>query len=208
MTEFSIHVSHRDKSLSAPATRLRPGRPVPVRHLDLLSGGTIDLADGTGLTHIQFRRFAGCPVCSLHLRSFVTRKAEVDAALREVVIFHSSAEDLVAYAADIPFPFVADPKKELYGSYGVEASVRALLHPRAWPAIFRGVMAALPGVLLRRQPMPPLFPKGGRYGLPADFLISPNGIVIDAHYGEHADDQWSVDDVLSIAAKHAPNLTE
>jgi hypothetical protein len=51
--------------------------------------------------------------------------------------------------------------------------------------------------------MPPLFPAGGRYGLPADFLISPEGIVLEAHYGEHADDQWSVDDVLSIAARYA-----
>jgi hypothetical protein len=174
----------------------------------LLSGGTIDLADGFGLTHIQFRRFAGCPVCNLHLRSFVQRKADIDAALREVVIFHSSPEDLAAYASEIPFPLVADPDKALYGSYGVEASLRALLHPRAWPAIFRGIMAALPGVLLRRQPMPPLFPKGGRYGLPVDFLISPAGIVLDAHYGEHADDQWSVGDVLAIAARHARNPAE
>ncbi|HMZ13123.1 MAG TPA: AhpC/TSA family protein, partial [Mycobacterium sp.] len=25
---------------------------------------------GPGRLHLQFRRFAGCPICSLHLRSF------------------------------------------------------------------------------------------------------------------------------------------
>jgi hypothetical protein len=49
--------------------------------------------------------------------------------------------------------------------------------------------------------MPPLFPEGGRYGLPADFLVSPDGIVLAAHYGMHADDQWSVDTVLSLCCR-------
>ncbi len=33
-------------------------------------------------------------------------------------------------------------------------------------------------------------------GLPADFLIDPDGRVLAAHYGTHANDQWSVDDLL------------
>jgi hypothetical protein len=37
------------------------------------------------------------------------------------------------------------------------------------------IAVALPHVILRRRPMPALFPEGGRYGLPADFLVSPVG---------------------------------
>jgi hypothetical protein len=33
-------------------------------------------------------------------------------------------------------------------------------------------------------------------------------MIIDAHYGEHADDQWSVNDVLEIAARNAGCSTE
>lgn len=35
-------------------------------------------------------------------------------------------------------------------------------------------------------------------GLPADFLIDPDGTVAATHYGHHADDQWSVDELLDI----------
>ena len=42
-------------------------------------------------------------------------------------------------------------------------------------------------------------PRGGRLGLPGDFLIAPDGRVLACKYGEHADDQWSVDEVLRLA---------
>jgi hypothetical protein len=40
---------------------------------------------------------------------------------------------------------------------------------------------------------------GGRYGLPADLLIAGDGAVVACHYGEHASDQWSVDELLGHA---------
>jgi hypothetical protein len=39
----------------------------------------------------------------------------------------------------------------------------------------------------------------GSFGLPADFLVGPDGIVRAVKYGVHADDQWSVDEVLALA---------
>lgn len=35
-------------------------------------------------------------------------------------------------------------------------------------------------------------------GLPADFLIDADGMVVALRYGWHADDQWSVDELLDI----------
>jgi hypothetical protein len=49
------------------------------------------------------------------------------------------------------------------------------------------------------KPLPPLRPQGGRLGLPAEFLIARGGRVIAAKYGEHADDQWSVSELLEHA---------
>jgi hypothetical protein len=34
--------------------------------------------------------------------------------------------------------------------------------------------------------------------LPADFLIAGDGRIIACKYGEHADDQWSVNELLSL----------
>jgi hypothetical protein len=49
--------------------------------------------------------------------------------------------------------------------------------------------------------LPPTSPEGGRLGLPADFLIDQEGRILACKYGEHAYDQWSVDELL--AAVHA-----
>ena len=172
---------------------------VPARQLESVMGAPVRLPNPDRLVHLQFRRFAGCPVCNLHLRSFVTRRAEVEAAgIRELVLFHTNTADLRPHVADLPFDVVADPDKVMYREFGVESAPRALLHPKAWPAIVRGLAVVLPDVLRKRKPPPPSKPEGGRLGLPADFLIAPDGRVLASHHGTHVYDQWSVDELLNL----------
>jgi hypothetical protein len=97
------------------------------------------------------------------LKSFVRRKPEIDAAVREVIIFHSSAEELLLHTVDLPFDVVADLGKALYQAFGVETGKRALLDSRAWPAIARSVATSLPEVVSGERPVPPFNPAGGRY---------------------------------------------
>jgi N-methylhydantoinase A/oxoprolinase/acetone carboxylase beta subunit len=40
-----------------------------------------------------------------------------------------------------------------------------------------------------------------RLSMPADFLIGSDGTVIAARYGKHADDQWSVDELLALGSQ-------
>ncbi|WP_067819218.1 peroxiredoxin-like family protein [Actinomadura kijaniata] len=182
--------------------RLRPGDPVPARELDAVNGPPVPLPDPGRLVHLQFRRFAGCPVCNLHLRSVAARHAEIEAAgVAEVVVFHSPAGELREHAAGLPFPAVADPDRRLYREFGVESSPRALRDPRAWPVIARAVLVGTWRILLRRERPPARSPHGGRLGLPGDFLIAPDGRIVAARYGEHAGDQWTVDELLSLAAR-------
>ena len=47
--------------------------------------------------------------------------------------------------------------------------------------------------------MRPMWPTGGSLGLPADLLIGSDGRVVATKYGVHADDQWSVDELLQLA---------
>ncbi len=172
--------------------------PTSITDLHLLGvrGNPIPVPDPESRVHLQFRRFAGCPICNLHLRSFVQRHSEIqEAGIREVVFFHSGADELRPHVADLPFDVIADPDRRYYRRFGVESSPRAVLDPRAWGAILRGMTLTLAG----RFRAPELRQPGGRLGLPADFLIDTDGHVIAAKYGRHADDQWSVDELLAHA---------
>ena len=40
---------------------------------------------------------------------------------------------------------------------------------------------------------------GGPLGLPAEFLVGPDGRIKAAHYGKHAYDQWPVETLLDLA---------
>jgi peroxiredoxin len=154
------------------------------------------IPDPERLVHLQFRRFAGCPICNLHLRSVVRRHDEIEAAgIREVVVFHSPAEELREY--DLPFAVIPDPEKKLYAEFGVQASPRALLSPRAWGPLIRAVARSSVAIARRREAGPGGKQEHGRLGLPADFLIAPDGRVVASKFGQHAYDQWEVDEVLA-----------
>jgi len=181
---------------------LTVGSFVTARRLSTVSGAAVAVPDPDAVVHLQLRRFAGCPVCNLHLRSFARRNREVlRAGVREVVVFHSPAGELLPQVRDLPFAVVADPRKQLYQEFGVESAKRALLDPRAWPAIVSGVRSSLWEIARHRRPAPPRTPYGGRFGLPADFLIASDGSVIAVKYGQHANDQWSVGELLTLAGR-------
>lgn len=182
------------------ASQLKPGATIPIRALRAISGTTVALPDPDRLIHLQFRRFAGCPACDLHLRTLAKRQADLDAlGIREVVVFHSSADALRTYVGDLSFDLIADPDQRLYRAFGVESSPRALLGPRAWLPLAKAIAHGLRAVVVEGRPMPPLHPAGGRFGLPADLLIGRNGRVLASHYGDHLDDQWSADELLEKA---------
>jgi hypothetical protein len=150
-------------------------------------------AAGARLTHLQFRRFAGCPICNLHLRRLAQRHGELQhAGIHEIAVFHSDAETMRPFHTDLPFDVVADPTRELYRAFGVETSLRSVADPRAWGALLRGMTASHPKGAMTGE--------GGHLGLPADFLFDERGRIAASKYGEHADDQWSVDELLTLAS--------
>jgi peroxiredoxin len=187
-----VNGNARAKSERREATKIRVGAVLPQRDLVATSGERVQIPDTDRLVHLQFRRYAGCPFCNLHLRSVVERHDEIVAAgIREVAVFHSTVSELRSQQADVPFAVVADPTKRLYADFGVESSARALLDPRAW-------MPAIRGIRRKHRPFAADL-HGGVLGLPADFLIGTDGRVLARKYGEHAYDQWSVDEVLQLA---------
>lgn len=161
--------------------------------IETIQSSHIEIPHQEHLTHLQFRRFAGCPFCSLHLHSFMARRDEVaTAGIRGVVVFYSSAAALSPYFGNAPFAVIADPKKKLYVEFGIEPDWRAILNSRV-------VLPALRGVLTKGLRLPRIWKGENPLGLPGDFLIASNGRVLACKYGGHAYDQWSVDELLKLA---------
>ena len=172
----------------------RAGEKVKTRTLSTIDDTEVSVPAPGKTVHLQFRRFAGCPICNLHLRDVARRNAEIeDAGVTEVVVFHSSADRLRQYVADVPFAMVADPERKLYKEFGVEWSLRSVLNLSAVRAAVRGLRqtTSLTGALA---------PTENHLGKPADFLIGPDGTIRACKYGVHPDDQWSVDEMLKLAA--------
>jgi peroxiredoxin len=146
------------------------------------------------LAHMQFRRYAGCPACNVHLRSIALRHDEILATgIREVVVFHSSRQTMLEFQGALPFAAIADPEKKLYAEFGVgKMSPLSAFDPRSWRAVYRA--------LTRSPNLRGAMGKGEEHmGLPADFLIGSDGVILAAKYGAYVDDHWSVDDLLALA---------
>ena len=170
--------------------RLEVGDAAPPIQAGDVTGKDVVVPDRGGeLTHVQFLRFAGCPVCNLHLQGFIKRCAELEGAgVREVVLFHSAKRFIDDYHGAMPFELIADPERKIYRRYRIEASPFAILSPFAWPGLIEGYRLKTAGRF-----------DSTAFGQPADFLIDGAGRIVARHYGAHANDQWSVDEVLALA---------
>src|SRR5438270_12510795 len=186
---------------SGTGDKARVGDAFQTLDLTATSGQLVTVPDPAGdFINLQLRRFAGCPICNLHLRSIVTRHDEIRSrGIREVVVFHSTAAELAKHEAELPFPLIADPERELYQRLGVERRLSPLLRLRALRAAFAGETAVFGKRSTKRGALGPVKPTGGRLGLPADFLIAPDGRITALKYGKHAYDQWTVDELLGHA---------
>ena len=178
--------------------RLKMGDTVQRRELMTIHGEAIRIPDSERLTHLQFRRYAGCPACNVHLRSIARRHAEILAAgMQEIVVFHSRRETMLEFQGELPFAAIADPRKILYAEFDVgQMSWLSAFDPRSWRAVYRALTRtpSLRGAMGRGE---------DHMGLPADFLIGVDGMILAAKYGEYVDDHWSVDDILALARVQA-----
>lgn len=137
-----INLSLRCMTNPGTPSRRSVGDRIPPIQLVTLTHGTIDVP-GSRLTHLQFRRFAGCPVCNLHLRSFAQGHARLLAAeIQTVAFFHSSAKLMMPYQGALPFPSVPDPDREWYRTFGVERSLLAAAYPQVMWSAMRGLVGA------------------------------------------------------------------
>lgn len=169
-------------------SKLQTGAPLQPQQWRDVHNNPVDVPHSNRWTHIQFRRYSGCAVCNLHLHSFITRQPELESAgIQEVVVFNSTQERILADQPNSPFHLIADPRKHLYQQFGVDKSLLAVFNPAVWLFALRGALQF--GVQLPRD-------NETSFGLPADFLVNAQGKLVAVQYGKHANDQWSIDEVL------------
>jgi hypothetical protein len=64
------------------------GDKIKARTLRTVTDPHVNVPAPQRLVHLQFRRFAGCPICNLHLRDVARRRDEIEnAGVTEVVLF-------------------------------------------------------------------------------------------------------------------------
>ena len=117
-----------------------------------------------------------------------------------VRVFHSPMFALEAVFADDPppFPILADPERTAYRAYGVERSIRSLLHLSVLGRVKES----------RHEHLKPNWRdaiRDGFTGLPADFLVDAQGLLRRVHYGKDFTDSLSVSDAQEWVREPIPD---
>ena len=172
--------------------RLKPGDHAIPFSVETIDGNTVSLEQFAGRPLLlMFFRYASCPMCNLRLRDFAQHYSGLhERGLEVVAFFHSSARNILGNVGRQHYPFhlIPDPRFLVYRSYGIETS---------WLRFFLSML--LPSFYVD-------WIRSMRYGfwggvdwqmgkMPADFLISPDGIILKAHYGRDIGDHLSVAEV-------------
>ncbi|QDZ13624.1 peroxiredoxin-like family protein [Humibacter ginsenosidimutans] len=188
-------------------TRIAVGDVIERRPFTSIHDRTFTVPDDDRIVHLQFRRFAGCPVCNLHLHQVGARLGELtDAGILEVAFFHSRPEVMRDFQGELPFDAVADPERIVYREFGVERITLGMAWRALVPHVWTTAIRSLRWTQRRRGLRGSVGEGENVLGLPAEFLIAPNGTVLTAHYGRSVDDHWSVDEILSHAAAERSRL--
>jgi hypothetical protein len=106
-----------------------------------------------------------------------------------------STPQLVTQQGDIQFAVIADPTPRLHAEFGVGWSPRAVLDPHAWLAGFRAVARRRPSRRASSQQA---------LELSTDLLVAADDHILACKSGVHADDRWSLDNVLHLASRYLP----
>jgi thioredoxin-dependent peroxiredoxin len=161
--------------------KLRVGDPAPAVVMEALDGSRLDCSRPNGPVLVSFTRYAGCPVCQLHVGSVAAAVPELRARSCSVwMVFQSEPERLAAALAGWQpgFAAVADPAARCYDAFGVAPSLAGYVHPLSLLALAR---ARLAGKRHGRF-------EGRETQMPADFVLDRAGRIAFTHYGRDVGD--------------------
>lgn len=157
-----------------------------------ISGKRVNLSELRGKKIlVKFHRFSGCPVAQCQISEYITRQQELNTKGIETFVFlHSSREKIIPRYREVPgLHIIPDNEKKYYHLFDSRFLLSKLFSLASWGATFSSIFKGY-------------FPLFNRFsasisGIPSDFIINEQGVIIDLHYGKHFGDSWSVSDVLN-----------
>ena len=162
----------------------------PARNFETtdIYGKPVSLSDYKGKKIVLgFFRHVSCPFCNMHVHNLLFVREELEEkGVQVICVFESKAEKMLSssfHQGVSPIPLISDPTKELYYQYDIEFSKTKMLQSRVLDLPTDGAKDATKDLI------------------PADFFINEDFTVHTAHYGKHANDHLSIDDVLAFANK-------
>ena len=180
--------------------RLSPGEAAPAFAITDLDRRLVRLDDFRGQTLLlSFFRYASCPLCNLRIQELIREYDRLAFnGLLVLAVFQSPAERIAHYVGRQlpPFAIIPDPELKLYRSYGVESS---------WSGFFRAWTLGLPKVVqaVMDKGFLPGSVEGDLNRIPADFVIGPQGELVDVYYGRDIGDHMPLPRVLQGLARTA-----
>lgn len=144
---------------------------------------------------LSFYRYASCPLCCYRVHELLT---EWDGRFRELgllnlTVWQSPPEKLqeVIDRYQPPFDLISDPDLRLYEMYEIEKGITKVFGKDVFTGVAGARKAGIP--IVRAW-------DGPATRRPADFLISPDGTIDVAFYGENVGQMIPFDDVVSWAS--------
>jgi thioredoxin-dependent peroxiredoxin len=175
--------------------KLKAGEKAPAFIATDILGNTINLSEiHNEKIFLSFFRYAECAMCNLQIAKIIKSKELLEANdIKLIAIFESPAESLKTSIADrhqFNFTIIADTKRELYNLYRVKPSWLKTLQTMTVKGFQHLYQAKKLGFKIGGKV------EGSFNQIPADFLISKNGIIQIAHYGNSVIDHYPLKNIL------------
>ena len=173
---------------------LQSNQPAPIFQTQDVRGNPVSLKALQGhYVLLAFMRNAGCPVCNFQVHELLTKADSLQKAnVVVVLVYESTKENMLRYMnqdGPMPFTFIADPQQQLYNLYGVRGGMGKMMK-----GMFHGAMGKMKqGKKLFRSPMKQ---DGHASTVGADFLIDPQGRILNAHYSQFLGDHLTTAQIL------------
>ncbi|MBN2796559.1 MAG: redoxin domain-containing protein [Clostridia bacterium] len=176
--------------------RLEPGQTIPSFVLKDLSGEVHSDKSMLGKIYmLSFYRYASCPFCNLRVNDLIALHQHLNLKDHFIGVFHSDEKDLIKYMEkqNLAFPICSDSSMKYYEKFGVENSKKAYL--KGAIQIVKLFKAFSKGYYISKA-------QGPKATVPADFIISEEGKILEAYYGKDISDHMPLHLVESYFRKY------
>jgi len=174
---------------------LAAGDRAPEMIATALDGTKVRLPLAGTWTLLSFLRYASCPMCHLRVRELRLAREDFEhEQLGWFAVFHSPVSRLKRHMPEEVWAHVIpDAQRTLSDSYETRHSwtglLLSVLVPSFWWRFIRAAALGYWGGAIDHS----------FHSMPADFVISPDGMIRAVHYGRHIGDHLTVASVMETA---------